>query len=126
MTDSWEDWENTDFDIHVPLFPANVQKIEEQRLIDEYEINLARDLIGVSNPVSIPVSNPVSNSVSNPVSNPKCAVNKNKKQLENERKQKEMSAQLKIEKALRKKERELYGESDECHPYLEYEDQFYK
>lgn len=44
MSDSWEDWENEVPVLNVPTV-EQLKRLEEQRLIEESDIELAKDLI---------------------------------------------------------------------------------
>jgi hypothetical protein len=46
MTDSWEDWENEDFEVPVLNVPTQEQlkRLEEQKLVEEADNALAREL----------------------------------------------------------------------------------
>ncbi len=137
MCDSWEDWENDDYDVPVlnVLTTEQLKRLEEQKLIEESDIELAKDLIGNNkkdeakrltyeeiNCLEKPyIQNNSIATISK--KNPKSTLNKKK---ENEEKQKIASKKLKEEKAKREKERELFGDAYYDDEYAEDEDKFYE
>lgn len=137
MSDSWEDWENDDYEIPVLNVPTaeQLKRIEEQRLIEEADIELAKDLIGNNKKdededlVYAELKQPTkftqipNNSIALMKKNkPKKT---NQKQKENEQKQKELSKKLKEEKIKKEKAIEMFGEAEEDDEYADYEDKFY-
>jgi hypothetical protein len=143
MSDSWEDWENEDLDNPVLNVPTQEQlkRLEEQKLIDESEFDLAKDLIGNNTKeeeedlvyaeikrleqstknINIPQKNQIPTKKNN-------SQKTTDKQKENEQKQKAESKKLKEDKVKKLKEREIFGEAepdDEYEKYEKYEDIFY-
>ncbi len=140
MSDSWEDWENDDYEVPV----LNVQtaeqlkRLEEQRLIEEADIELAKDLIGNNKKeededLVYEELKRLEQSAKNKNIPQKAQLpaKKNKpsktidKQKENEQKQKELSKKLKEEKAKKIREEELFGDAEYDDEYADYEDKFY-
>lgn len=130
MTDSWEDWENEDFDVVVLNIPTQEQlkRLEEQKLVEESDNVLASDLF--NNDIKKQDLTYEQLKQSEPIKNIQLPANKNKpskktdKQKENEQKQKELSKKLKEEKARREKERELFGYAEYDDEYADYEDKY--
>lgn len=124
MSDNWEDWENEDLVLVVP----NVEQLkrqEEQKLIEESEIELAKDLIyedfkrldedkQIENLKKVEASKKI-----------QVPIKKTDKQKENEEKQKLESKRLKEEKKLKQRENELFGDVEYDDEYSEYESKFY-
>jgi hypothetical protein len=135
MSDSWEDWENEDFEIPVLNVPTQEQlkRLEEQKLVEEADNELARELfininkeevLAFEDPKQSPKNKEIPQKIQPPTkkNKPEKSVNKQK---ENEEKQKAASKKLKEEKARKLKEQEVFGEADYDDTYAEYEDKFY-
>ena len=137
MTDSWEDWENEDFEVPVLNVPTQEQlkRLEEQKLIEEADNELARELFITINkeeeerdlacvePKQSEKAKIIPQKTQPPAKKkPEKAVNKQK---ENEEKQKAASKKLKEEKAKKIREEELFGDAEYDDTYADYEDQFY-
>jgi hypothetical protein len=135
MSDSWEDWENDDYEVPVLNVPTaeQLKRIEEHRLIEESDFELAKDLISNNKKyededlayeelkqttkfMHIP------NNSFTPLDKPNKV---NNKQKENEQKQKDLSKKLKEEKIKKEKAREMFGEAEYNDEYADYEDKFY-
>ncbi len=139
MTDSWEDWENEDFQVPVLNVPTQEQlkRLEEQKLVEESDNALARDLFDNGTKEEedlvydelklleqhIKITHVPNNSATLMKNNKPKKVNN--KQKENEQKQKELSKKIKEEKAKREKEKELFGDTDYDDEYADYESKFY-
>jgi hypothetical protein len=134
MSDSWEDWENDDYEVPVLNVPTaeQLKRIEEHKLIEESDFELAKDLISNNKKyededlayeelkqttkfMHIP-NNSFKKDKPNKVNN---------KQKENEQKQKDLSKKLKEEKIKKEKAREMFGEAEYNDEYADYEDKFY-
>jgi hypothetical protein len=136
MTDSWEDWENEDFEVPVLNVPTQEQlkRLEEQRLAEEADTELAKELfITINEEEKDLVYEELKQSEKNknipqkaqlPAKKNKPAKNTDK-QKENEQRQKELSKKLKEEKAKKLKEQEIFGDAEYDDTYADYEDQFY-
>lgn len=140
MSDSWEDWENEDYEIPVlnVRTPEQLKRLEEQKLIEEADIDLAKDLIcnnkkeededlvyeELKRLEQSAKNKNIPQKVQIPPKKNKPAKNTDK-QKENEQKQKELSKKLKEEKAKKLKEQEIFGEAEYDDEYADYEDQFY-
>jgi MinD superfamily P-loop ATPase len=135
MTDSWEDWENEDFEVPVLNVATQEQlkRLEEQKLIEEADNELARELFITINKEEDLAYAELKQSEKNKnipqkvqlpakKNKPEKAVNKQK---ENEEKQKAASKKLKEEKAKKLKEQEIFGDAEYDDTYADYEDQFY-
>lgn len=136
MSDSWEDWENDNYEIHVLNIPTveRLKRLEEQRLIEEADVELARELIGNNIKEEEDLVYEELKRLEQPTKftnipneslkkfKPKKA---NNKQKENEKKQKELSKKIKEAKAKKLKEKELFGEAEYDDEYADYEDKFY-
>lgn len=122
MCDNWEDWESDDYVVPILSIPTaeKLTRLEEQKMIEDSDIELARDLIDYKkiNQI-INIANTYVNDI------PVVKKEKSKKQKENEEKQKCLSKKLKEEKTKREKAKEIFGEADEDNEYKEYEDMFY-
>jgi hypothetical protein len=122
MTDNWEDWEADNFILPV-LQEKQLKQLEERRLVEESDYALSRQLF----------TNEEQNSLEKqeiftpPLKAEKVATKRTllNKQLENEKRQKEISKKNKEDKIRNQKASELYGESEEDLKYQEYEDMFY-
>jgi hypothetical protein len=139
MTDTWEDWENEDFEVPVLNVPTQEQlkRLEEQKLVEEADNALARELFITINKeeedLALEELKLLEQSTKNKNIPQKVQVpaKKNKpeksvnKQKENEEKQKAASKKLKEEKAKKIKEQELFGDAEYDDTYADYEDQFY-
>ncbi len=136
MTDSWEDWENEDFDVLVLNVPTQEQlkRLEEQKLVEESDNAIARELFNNDNEdlglafkpseKEEKIANDQNKKTPMPSIKNKQA-KKTDKQKENEEKQKELSNKLKEEKKRREKEQEIFGYAEYDDEYADYEDQFY-
>jgi hypothetical protein len=123
MADSWEDWDNDDYEAPILQTQEQLKRLEEQKLVEEADNALARDLFQDDEDLA-------TKEVTNHTANKAVLVQKNKpeknsKQKENEEKQKAASKKLKEEKAKREKEKELFGDAYYDDTYADYEDQFY-
>ena len=136
MTDSWEDWENEDFEVPVLNVPTQEQlkRLEEQKLVEEADNVLARELFITINKEEEDLAYAeLKQSEKNKIipQNTQQPAKKNKpekavnKQKENEEKQKAASKKLKEEKAKKIKEQEIFGDAEYDDTYADYEDQFY-
>lgn len=140
MSDNWEEWENDDFVINVLNVPTEEQlkRLQEQKIIEDSEIDLARDLIlnnknEKEEDLAIEeLKNLRQTTKFTQITNISIEIKKknnpkktNNKQKENETKQKELSKKLKQEKAIKQKAKEIFGEAEENYEYAEYEDMFY-
>ena len=136
MSDSWEDWENDDFEVPVLNVPTMEQfkRLQEQKLIEDSEIDLARDLICNKKEEDKDLEIAELKNLQQPtkftqIPNNSFKKNKSKKtnfnQKEYEAKQKETSKKLKEDKSKKEKAREIFGEAEEDDEYAEYEDMFY-
>lgn len=137
MSDSWEDWENDDFDVPVLNVPTEEQlkRLHEQKLIEDSEIDLAKDLIDNNkNDKEEDLTLKELKALQQPtkfLQMPNNLLKKNKymktnnKQKEFEAKQKEESKKLKEDKAKKLKEREIFGEAEQDNEYEKYENMFY-
>lgn len=134
MSDSWEDWENDDYEVPVLNVPTaeQLKRLEEQRLIEEADIELARDLIcdnKKEEEEDLALLELKQTTKFTQIPNNSMKKNKpkktNQKQKENEEKQKALSKNLKEEKAKKEKAREIFGEAEEDNEYADYEDKFY-
>ena len=136
MTDTWEDWENEDFEVPVLNVPTQEQlkRLEEQKLVEEADNALARELFITINEEEKDLAYeevkqcdknkniPQKAQLPAKKNKPEKAVNKQK---ENEEKQKAASKKLKEEKAKKLKEQEIFGDAEYDDTYADYEDQFY-
>jgi hypothetical protein len=121
MTDSWEDWENEDFEVPNLHAESYVKQLEERKLVEEADNELTNELFKESEdnePLLIYKETQIA------TSKPKRSIHKQKQQ-ENEKKQKELSKKIKEDKAKKIKEQELFGEVYYDDNYAEYEDKFY-
>jgi hypothetical protein len=143
MSNSWEDWENEDFDNPVLNVPTQEQlkRLEEQKLIEDFEIDLAKDLVcnnkqEKEEDLALEELKNLEQMKKNKqfLQNTKLPNKKNisqkktDKQKENEEKQRAESKKLKEDKVKKLKEREIFGEAepdDEYDEYEKYEDMFY-
>ena len=134
MTDTWEDWENEDFEVPVLHTQEQLKRLEEQKLIEEADNELARELFITINKEEEDLAYEElkqSEKAKNIPQKTQIPAKKNKpektfnKQKENEQKQKELSKKLKEEKAKKIREEELFGDAEYDDTYADYEDQFY-
>jgi len=131
MTDSWEDWEDQDYNIPVLNIPNEEQlkRLEERKLVEESDNALTKDLFE-EDLVYQDLKKIENKNIIKPLpSTEKKAPKKNvvNKQIINEQKQKAISKQIKEEKAKKLKGREIFGEADEddeYDEYIEYEDKY--
>jgi hypothetical protein len=135
MTDSWEDWENEDYEVPVLQTVEQLKRLEEQKLVEESDNALARDLFGNKEEEDLVYDELkcLDHTFKNANNTQKVQLPTKKykpektlnKQKENEQKQKEISKKIKEEKAKREKEKELFGDVNYDDEYAEYEDKFY-
>ncbi len=145
MSDTWEDWENDDYEVpvlNVQQTEEQLKRIEERKLVEESDNALTNDLFQKENKTSkekgveedlvyeeLKLFEPsVKNkniTQKNQLSTKKKPEKKMNKQKENEEKQKAISKMLKEKKARREKEAELFGEVEYDDEYADYEDKFY-
>lgn len=140
MIDSWEDWEDRDYDISALMIQteAQLKQIEEKKLIEESEVQLAKDLIYNHKKEEIEdlvyeelkCSKKVNNFTKKTNNickhiNDNILKKKTNKQKENEENQKKLSKKIKEEKAKKLKYQEIFGEPENYNEYADYEDKFY-
>jgi hypothetical protein len=126
MSDSWEDWENEDFEVPVLIDRSEEQlkRLEEQKLVEESDNKLAKQLFNDDEDLIYKEIKQICDKKEMPVKKNKLE-KKNNKQKENEEKQKLASKKLKEEKAKKLKEQKIFGDAEYDDTYAEYEDQFY-
>lgn len=125
MSDNWEDWETDNYKVDLNLI--QLKRLEEQKLIEESEIDLATDLICNNTKTEKTDLTFIQTTKFKEIPNnsiKKIKPNKTN-QKENEEKQKLLSKNLKEEKAKREKVKEIFGETEEDNEFIEYEDMFY-
>lgn len=127
MCDNWEDWEDVDFNNSFLNFPTKEQskRLEEQRLIEESDIELAKELMG-NNKKENNVAN--NNFTSKEEQNKKIKYKQNKlinKRNENNEKNQNRIKKLQEDKEKKIREHELFGYVELDNKYAEYEDKFY-
>jgi len=121
--DDWDDWENAE--IIIPtinvLNQGQIKRIEERKLIEEADTELARDLFGTDQfdkqKVEIQTQIKLDNKLEEKIKKTKYV----NKQLENELKQKDISKKIIETKLKKQRVIELYGESEEIYEYDEYD-----
>ena len=126
MSDSWEDWENEDYSIPILNVPNEEQlkQINERKLVEESDNHLTNNLFSTDEQLL------------NKNQNLKSIQNDKKKELKkppvnnqklNEEKQKLLSKTIKQQKAIKQREKELFGEieNSEYDKYTTYEENFY-
>lgn len=128
MADNWEDWENEDFIIPdlVITNQEQLKRLEERKLVEEADLENARDLFMKEEDLSIRELR--IQETNNLYKNNAIDIKPEKKisnQKINEQKLKEQSKILKEQKAKKEKAKDLYGESQYNDEYSEYEDKFY-
>ena len=134
--DDWDDWENTEIilpTINV-LNQEQLKRIEERKLIEEADTELARELF--SNVTSYQKNNVKNENAKTPENakisqeeditktkqNIESKIKKIKNKLDNDLTQKENSKKIREEKLKKQKEIELYGETEEMYEYDEYDE----
>ena len=129
MTDSWEDWEDEDYNAPVLNVPNEEQlkRLEEQRLVEESDNALAKDLFEEDLVYEDLKQSETKVTIKPLSSTEKKAPKKNavNKQKENEQKQKEASKANKLLKEMKQRERDIFGEAEEDDEYAAYEDKYY-
>ena len=129
MCDNWEDWETDNYIIDLNI--NQLKRLEEQKLIEESEIDLARELIfnneKMEDDLTLIEMEQTSKftQITNNYTKKSKPHKTNQKQKENEEKQKLLSKILKEEKIKKKKARDIFGETEEDDEYIEYENKFY-
>lgn len=123
MTDSWEDWENDDYEVPILQTEEQLKRLEERKLVEESDNALANELF--QNEEDLVAKDKTIHELNKTEPVKKGKPEKNSKQKENEEKQKAASKKLKEEKAKREKERELFGDAYYDDEYADYEDRFY-
>ena len=132
MSDDWDDWEDAEFTIPTinVLNQEQLKRVEERRLIEEADTELAKELFSVvttnqtkmeiqkNTAIQIQIQNQNHNKLEKKIKN----INK---QLSNELKQKENSKKIKEEKIKKQREIELYGEPEEIYEYDEYDSMYH-
>ena len=126
MSDSWEDWENEDYSIPILNVPNEEQlkQINERKLVEESDNHLTNNLFSTDEQLL------------NKNQNLKSIQNDKKKELKkppvnnqklNEEKQKLLSKTIKQQKAIKQREKELFGEieNSEYDKYTTYEENLY-
>jgi hypothetical protein len=124
MTDSWEDWENDNYEVPILQTEEQLKRLEERKLVEESDNALANELF--QNEEDLVSKDKIIPDVNKPLCLKKSRHKNNiNKQKENEEKQKAASKKLKEEKTKREKERELFGDAYCEDEYAKYEDKFY-
>lgn len=129
--DDWDDWENTEIIIPIinVLNQVQLKRIEERKLIEESDTELARELF--SNVTSYQ-KNSVKNEnakisqeedITKTKQNIETKIKKIKNKLDNDLTQKE-NFKKREEKLKKQREIELYGETEEMYEYDEYDSLF--
>ena len=128
MLDDWENWENEDLIIQsLTLNKERLKKLEERKLVEESDNKLTNDLF--SNEEDL--INEDINYDKKPTAPNENKEKKKKKNVNNynlnQEKQKNLSKIIKHQKAIKQREKDLFGEAeyDEYDKYIEYEEQFY-
>lgn len=134
--DDWDDWENTEIIIPIinVLNQEQSKRIEERKIIEESDTELARELF--SDVVTSYQKNSVKNENAKTPENAKISqeeditktkqnieskIKKIKNKLDNDLTQKENSKKIREEKLKKQREIELYGEPEEMYEYDEYD-----
>ena len=127
--DDWDDWENAE--IIIPtinvLNQEQLKRIEERKLIEESDTELARELFSdASSNQKICLNNEIIK-ISQEEDSTKTKqrietkIKKLKNQMDNELKHQEISKKIREAKLRKQKEIELYGEAEEIYEYDEYD-----
>ena len=115
--ESWEDWETEEPEVIFVNTEAQAKREEERKLIEESETALAHALFhSTANPPAITTSDK-----KRPVTNKPKNISKQK---ENEQKQKDASNAAKLTKAMKQREREIFGEAYEDELDVQYDDYY--
>jgi hypothetical protein len=132
--EDWDDWENAE--IIIPtiniLNKEQLKRIEERKLIEEADTELAKELF--SDEVTSQQKNSVKNEIvkkpeediTKTKENREAKIKKLKNQMDNELKQKENSKKIREAKLKKQREIELYGEPEKIYEYDDYDSLFYK
>lgn len=105
--ESWEDWETEDPETIVINVEAQAKRAEERRQIEESETTLAHELFSTT------PAHPTPTVVVEKKRPADIKPKNHSKKVENEQKQKAASNAAKMLKAMKQRERELFGEIDE-------------
>jgi len=128
--DDWDDWENAEFTIPTinVLNQEQLKRIEERKLIEEADTELAKDLFSTTNSdekiINININkNNILIYKNTPLTkeNREAKIKKLQNQKDNELKQKENSKKIRESKLKKQREIELYGEPEEIYEYDEYD-----
>jgi hypothetical protein len=139
MSDNWEDWENEDYSIPILNVPNEEQlkQLIERKLVEESDKVLTNNLFsnfsnGEEDLVyqELKKNNMFFTNLKNNEKNTKKKKNTVNNQKLNEEKQKILSKNIKQQKAIKQREKELFGEVEndeynEYNEYIKYEDKFY-
>lgn len=130
MCDDWEDWENEEFIIPSLTVPnaEQLKRLEERKLVEESDAALSKDLFKIGNDDEEDLTIREFKNTSQENRNKIDIKPKRQKivsnQKINEEKQQELSRIRKEQKAIKAREKELYGEAEEDE-YADYENKFY-
>lgn len=128
MNDSWEDWTTDDYIIPILNIQTQEQlkRLKEQKLIEEADEAISRDLFNnINNYSNKEIYNQQNFDIT--ICEEKKIYKREKKisnQKLNEIRQKEQSKIIKEQKTKQENAKELYGESEYIDEYAEYEDKF--
>jgi hypothetical protein len=128
MSDEWDDWEDAEFIIPTinVLNQEQLKRIEERKLIEEADTELAKELFSTKNSdekiININKNNIIINKNNlSTKENTEAKIKKIKNQKDNELKQQEFSKKIREEKLKKQREIEMYGEPEEKYEYDEYD-----
>ena len=123
----WDDWESDEFKIPVinVLTQEQLKKIEERRLIEESDTELAKELFNdTSSEQKMIVNNKISKTPEENINTTKqhneAKTKKLNNQINNVLKQKENSKKIIEAKLKKQREIELYGQPEEIYEHDEY------
>jgi hypothetical protein len=122
--DDWDDWENAEFTIPTinVLNQEQLKRIEERKLIEEADTELAKELFSdaTSHKKNVEIQKNIEIQSQHHNKLEKKSKNVNK-QIENELKHQEISKKIREAKFKKQREIELYGEPEENYEYDEYD-----
>lgn len=124
----WDDWENDEFKIPVinVLTQEQLKKIEERRLIEESDTELAKELFNDTTShqkitISLKQTKTPEENINTTKQHSETKIKKLNNQINNELKQTENYKKIREAKLKKQREIELYGEPEEIYDYDEYD-----